>query len=418
MESVSTYPISFPNLGIEWNPPVNLEIPFLKGVSFNLYGLIIALGLILAVVYGLKRRRQFGLLENDLLDGVLCIVPFAIICTRLFYCIFKWDQYKEDPISMLYIWKGGLAIYGGVIGAAIGIIVFCLIKKIRMGAVFDITALGFMIGQSVGRWGNFFNREAFGSYSNNLFAMRIHESYLEAPEKISTVWEKNRSVLEFAAAKGGYAEFIQVHPTFLYESAWNLVGFALLHFLSKKRKYDGQIALGYVAWYGLGRTFIEGYRMDSLYLGDFRVSQLLAALTCIIATTILVINMFRYHDPEKLYVHTVQKELDVEAVKKEIEKKKSDKFLKKLMKKSTEELDEEIDALKQELAELEETECEEDGEAAEEAKEEKVCFFKKLFAKKESKVFEDILEQDEEEDEEETEESEVETEEETAESEE
>lgn len=373
MENVTYYPISFPNLGIEWNPPVNIEIPFLKGVSFNLYGLIIALGLVLAVIYGLRRRKQFGLLENDLLDGVLCIVPFAIICTRLFYCAFKWSEYKDNPISILYIWKGGLAIYGGVIGAAIGIIVFCLIKKIRTGAVFDLTALGFMIGQAVGRWGNFFNREAFGSYSNNLFAMRIHESYLETPEKVSAVWEKNQNVLEHAASIGKYSDYIQVHPTFLYESVWNLVGFALLHFLSKKRKYDGQIALGYVAWYGLGRTFIEGYRMDSLYWGDFRVSQLLAALTCIIATTILVINMFRYHDPEKLYVNTVKQAFVKEDLKKKIEKAKSDKFLKKLMgKKPTEEEENALEALKKELEELDnaQTSPAEETEETEEATEE------------------------------------------------
>jgi len=294
-------PISFPKLGIKLDPPINFDIPFLKGFSINLYALAIAAGLILAVIYGLKRRRQFGIKENDMLDGVLFIVPFAIICARLYYCIFEWDAYKTNPISMLYIWKGGLAIYGGVIGAAIGIVALCLIKKIRMGAVFDITALGFMIGQSVGRWGNFFNREAFGSYCNNIFAMQIEKHHLSIPDKITTQFQEKWDVLTSQATAGGYEGFIQVHPTFLYESLWNLAGFIALHFLSKKRKYDGQIALAYVAWYGLGRTFIEGYRMDSLYLGNFRVSQLLAAATCFIAVAVLVWQAFRYHDPKKLY---------------------------------------------------------------------------------------------------------------------
>jgi len=306
-------PISFPKLGIRWDPPINFEIPFLKGFAINLYGLIIALGLILAVIYGLKRRKQFGLKENDILDGVLCIVPFAIICARLYYCAFEWDSYKTNPISILYIWKGGLAIYGGVIGAALGIVALCLIKKIRMGAVFDITALGFMIGQAVGRWGNFFNREAFGSYCNNFLAMRIEESHLSIPKKITAQFEANRAELLNQATAGGYEGFIQVHPTFLYESVWNLAGFVALHFLSKKRKYDGQIALAYVAWYGLGRTFIEGFRMDSLYWGSFRVSQLLAAATCFVAVALLVWQAFRYHDPKKLYAVEVADALEEEA---------------------------------------------------------------------------------------------------------
>ena len=269
--------ISFPSLGIELDPPRGFQ---LFGLDIRFYGIIIAIGLLLAVIYGLKRRKQFGLKEDDILDGVLGIVPFAIICARAYYCIFSWDEFAAKPISVLYIWQGGLAIYGGVIGAVIGVVVFCLIKKIRLGAVLDLVALGFLIGQCIGRWGNFFNREAFGAETEGFFRMGLYDYVAE--------------------------KFTYFHPTFLYESLWNLVGFIGLHFLSKKRQYDGQVALGYAAWYGLGRTLIEGLRMDSLYLGPFRVSQLLAAISCFAAATALVVLAFRKHDRNKLFVHVME----------------------------------------------------------------------------------------------------------------
>ncbi len=266
--------ISFPLLGLEWNPARALE---LGPLSIRLYGVMIALGLMLAVLYACKRSREFGLKSDDLTDGVLFIVPFAVICARLYYCVFEWDRYASDPITILYIWKGGLAIYGGVIGAAVAIPLFARIKKVKVGAVLDVTSLGFLIGQCLGRWGNFFNREAFGAETDSLFRMGLLH-------------------------RNGTTYY--VHPTFLYESLWNLCGFVLLHFLSKKRKYDGQIALGYLAWYGLGRTFIEGLRQDSLYWGNFRVSQLLAAITCFAAVAVLLYMAF-FHDskPEDLQVN-------------------------------------------------------------------------------------------------------------------
>lgn len=266
--------ISFPALGLELDPPRGFQ---LFGFDIRFYGIIIAAGLLLAVLYGLKRSKQFGLKEDDILDGVLGIVPLSIICARLYYCAFSWDTFKDDPISILYIWQGGIAIYGAVIGAVLGVLLLCLIKKLRLGAVLDIMALGFLIGQSVGRWGNFFNREAFGAETESFFRMGL-----------------------FNTVSQSYQYF---HPTFLYESVWNIVGFVALHFISKKRRYDGQIALGYVAWYGLGRTFIEGLRMDSLMLGDFRVSQLLAAVSCFAAAAALVLLAFKKHDPAKLYAN-------------------------------------------------------------------------------------------------------------------
>ena len=272
--------ISFPSLGFSCNPDRSFSIGSLE---IHWYGVLIAIGLLLAVAYGCARCRKFGLYQNDILDGVLCIVPVAVICARLYYCVFKWENYADNPVSILYIWEGGLAIYGGVIGAAIGIVVYALIKKekVRLTAALDLTALGFLIGQCVGRWGNFMNREAFGGETDSFFRMGLLNELT--------------------------GEVTYHHPTFLYESLWNLCGFVILHFLSKRRKYDGQIALSYVAWYGLGRAMIEGLRTDSLYWGPFRVSQVLAGISCLAAVAVLVIMAIRKPDPEKLFVNVVAK---------------------------------------------------------------------------------------------------------------
>ena len=266
--------ISFPIFGLEIDPPRSFSIGPLE---IRMYGLIIACGLLLAVWYGSKRCKEFGLKFDDLLDGVLWVTPFALICARLYYCAFEWDRYAADPISVLYIWQGGLAIYGGVIGAIIGAAVFTKVKKIKLTAALDLVSLGFLIGQSIGRWGNFCNREAFGAATDSIFRMGLYNQYTGA-------WE-------------------YYHPTYLYESLWNAVGFVLLHFASKHRKYDGQTALMYVAWYGLGRAFIEGLRVDSLWWGPFRVSQLLAAISCAAAVAVLVWQHFRKHDEKDLFVN-------------------------------------------------------------------------------------------------------------------
>ena len=268
--------ISIPSLGIEVDPARTIS---LGPLSIHFYGLIIAVGLILAVLYGCRRCKQFGISEDDLTDGVLWVTPFAILCARAYYCIFSWSEFADDPISVLYIWNGGLAIYGGVLGAAIGVAVFARVKKMKLSALLDLVALGFLIGQAIGRWGNFFNREAFGAATDSFLRMGLLN-------KFTGSWE-------------------YYHPTFFYESVWNAAGFVLLHFLSKKRRYDGQIALGYAAWYGLGRAFIEGLRMDSLYWGPFRVSQLLAAVSCFAAVAVLLWQLFKPHDPEKLFVNQV-----------------------------------------------------------------------------------------------------------------
>ena len=268
--------ISFPSLGIEVNPIRSIS---LGSLNIYLYGVIIALGLLLAVLYACKRSKEFGLKEDDILDGVLWVTPFAIICARIYYVAFSWSEYAANPISVFYIWNGGIAIYGGVLGAIVGVLAICKYKKVKVATVLDIVLLGFLIGQSVGRWGNFVNREAFGAATDSFLRMGLFNTRTNA-------WE-------------------YYHPTFLYESLWNLCGFVLLHHLSKKRQYDGQIALGYAAWYGFGRTWIEGLRVDSLYWGPFRVSQWLAALSCVAAVCVLLYRNLKVQDPAKLYVNQV-----------------------------------------------------------------------------------------------------------------
>lgn len=269
--------ISFPGLGIDIDPVRQFS---LGPLTIHMYGIVIAFGLVLAVIYAMRRAPKFGLTEDHVLDGVLWVTPFAILCARAYYCAFSWELYADNPISVLYIWQGGIAIYGGVLGAVLGIMVFCKIKKLSLGATLDLVLLGFLIGQSIGRWGNFFNREAFGAETESFLRMGLFDTTTGA--------------------------VVYHHPTFLYESVWNALGFVVLHFLSKKREYDGQIALGYAFWYGLGRFFIEGLRTDSLYVPGtaIRVSQLLAAISCLTAAAVLV--YFLLKPPAKpLFVNRV-----------------------------------------------------------------------------------------------------------------
>ena len=247
------------------------------GLSIHYYGILIALGVLLGVLLAARRQKRLNLPPETGLDLALICLPVAVVCARAYYVIFSWQDYAANPISVLYIWEGGLAIYGGVLGAVVGVAVFCRVKKIRFTTVIDLVLLGFLIGQSMGRWGNFFNREAFGAATDSFFRMGLYNT-------VTNAWE-------------------YYHPTFLYESVWNLTGLAILHFLSKKRKYDGQVALGYAFWYGLGRTMIEGLRVDSLYWGPFRVSQMLAVLSCVTAAAVLIWQSFRPQDPAKLYVN-------------------------------------------------------------------------------------------------------------------
>lgn len=257
--------VSFPGLGLEFN--INNVAFYIGSKPIYWYGVIIMVGVILAVVYASKRADQFGVRADDVLDLVLFMLPIGIICARLYYVAFEWEQYKDNPLDIIATWHGGLAIYGGLIGGIVTIIVFSRVKKIDMMDLFDLIAGAVPIGQSIGRWGNFINCEAYGGLTSAPWRMVIGKG------------------LDEAGAMGN-------HPTFFYESAWNAIGVLLLYLYSKKRKYRGEILLLYLGWYGLGRFFIEGLRTDSLYLWgtDIRVSQVVALISIIIGFGGLVLN--------------------------------------------------------------------------------------------------------------------------------
>ena len=270
--------ISFPMLG-DWSidPPYSFN---LFGLEIYFYGVIIALGFILAALYCAKRAKEFGLSSDELYELVIWLIPTCIIGARLYYVLFKLDYFIANPDRIFALRDGGLAIYGGIIAGIIVGIIWCRAKRIRVFAVADLTAFGLLIGQSVGRWGNFINREAFGAQTEVFCRMGL-------------------TVPGF--------ETLYVHPTFLYESLWNLLGLIVLHIWSKKgkRKYDGQVFWLYILWYGLGRAWIEGLRTDSLYIGstDIRVSQLLAIVSAVVSLAILIINARKQHNPEDMFVN-------------------------------------------------------------------------------------------------------------------
>ena len=290
-------PIIFPGLGIEIDPPKGFS---LFGLDFEVkfYGVIIAFGLLLAVLYAMKRSKEFGLTSDNILDVALVGVPCAIIGARLYHVIL----YGTPVNQWLNIREGGLAIYGGVIGAVLGFGIFSLTSKERRSRFLpsaDVAGLGLLIGQSIGRWGNFFNREAFGDYCDNILAMRLPEKCLAGLEEGPALQQLRQMAIE-----GGYEGFVQVHPTFLYESLWNAAGLVLLHFLSKKRRFDGQVFLYYLAWYGLGRFFIEQMRTDALMSGSFRTSQVVALVSFVVSVAIIVITLgFKKPDPANMLVN-------------------------------------------------------------------------------------------------------------------
>ncbi|MGI6014238.1 MAG: prolipoprotein diacylglyceryl transferase [Oscillospiraceae bacterium] len=250
--------ISFPSLG-NWtiNPPDTFQV---FGFTVHWYGVIIACGFLLAVLYCCHIcQPRLGINPDTVIDVLLFAVPIGILCARAYYVIFHFDLYADNLISVFYIRNGGLAIYGGIIGSLLTAFIFCKIRKLSPGALFDLGAMGLLIGQSIGRWGNFINREAFGT-----------SAHVET-------WFLRMGLTDLSTGVTTY-----VHPTFLYESVWNAIGFLFLHQFVKrgKRRYDGQVFLLYLAWYGLGRIWIEGLRTDSLYLFNtgIRVSQLLSIL--------------------------------------------------------------------------------------------------------------------------------------------
>lgn len=282
--------VTFPGLGLSFTMD---RVAFtVLGHPVYWYGIIIAAGFLLAVIFCYRLAPRFGIRPDDLIDLLFFAVPLAIIGARLYYVIFYLDLYRKtdgslDFAEMVRIWDGGLAIYGGIIAGVLTLLVFCKVRKIKFLAFADLGVYGLLIGQCIGRWGNFMNVEAYGGQTTLPWRMGI-DAY------VNGIWTH-----------------MEVHPTFLYESLWNLLGLFVLIWMEKRwRRFDGQIFLSYLVWYGLGRSIIEGMRTDSLYFfgTSIRVSQMLGIGSALIAGAILLWQFTRKnHNPADLYVNEKEK---------------------------------------------------------------------------------------------------------------
>ncbi len=267
--------IEFPRLGLHFNiDPVAFCI---GGKNIYWYGIIIAIGFAVAVVAAVYLAKKNNLSPDLIYDMVIFGTPSAIVCARLYYVAFEWKDYVSDPAEIIKIWHGGIAIYGAIIGAVVSTFVYCRVKKLNLPLVFDIGGVGLVIGQIFGRWGNFVNQEAFGTNTTSVFGMTGNVI---------------KSTLTQMAAGGINVDpSVPVHPTFFYESCWNVLVLAVMAAVFRKKKFDGQVFLTYIVLYGLGRFFIEGLRTDSLYIGQIRISQLVAAVTFFVAAAVLVYKL-------------------------------------------------------------------------------------------------------------------------------
>ena len=290
MHIMTDSPIRFPGLFGDWEFTASSTAFHIGGKAIYWYGILIALGVVLALWFCMTQKEKYGITEDDLLDAVLWGIPLSIVGARLYYVIFYLDLFKNADGSFdwggaVAIWDGGLAIYGAVIAAFLVGLVLCKKKGMKLGALTDLIVMGFLIGQAVGRWGNFMNREAFGT-------------------ETTMPWR-----MELTTTMG---TSVAVHPTFLYESLWNVVGLLLLVFIvARARRFDGENTWFYFLWYGLGRFWIEGLRTDSLYLFNWtiggqpiRVSQALSLVMVLVSAFMLLYNLKLHpHKPEELYVN-------------------------------------------------------------------------------------------------------------------
>lgn len=291
MQALKSMPVSFPGLFGDWEftlDPVAIDI----GHGIYWYGIILAFAMLSGLFLAMKQAKHYGLTEDHLMDMILWAVPGCIIGARIYYVVFYLDLYRNADGSldwgrMVAIWDGGIAIYGAVIAAVLVVVAYSRHKNISTGALLDAGSLGLILGQIIGRWANFVNREAFGGVTDLPWRMRVWTS-------------------EF--------QYVEVHPTFFYESMWNLVGLLLLLFVvSKSRRFDGENACFYFLWYGIGRFWIEGLREDSLYLFDWtimgqpiRVSQALSLVLVIGAVSVMIYQIcFKKATSDGLWVNRV-----------------------------------------------------------------------------------------------------------------
>lgn len=263
--------ISFPRLGLEFT--VSRTAFSIGSFSVYWYGLIIVLGIVIAILYGTNEIKKSAVDSDDFYNMLVIAVPAAIVGARLYYVMFRLEMYTSAPLSVFDIRSGGLAVYGGIIAAIIVIFIYCSVKKIKAGSVLDILAIGLLIGQCIGRWGNLINGEAFGETTTLPWAM--------------TIISDGKTVAE------------NVHPTFFYESVWNFIGIFILLAYKKRKVYEGELFCGYMVWYGIGRVIIEGMRSDSLYVGGIRVSQLVSLCALVLGAVLIIYNRIKLKKAEQ-----------------------------------------------------------------------------------------------------------------------
>lgn len=277
--------INFPHLGI-YLEHVGKSISVF-GFDIAYYGIIIGCSILLGLYLAQREAKRTGQNPDTYTDMVIYAIIVSVICARAYYVIFSWDHYKDNLLSIFNLRQGGLAIYGGIIGAVATVYVYSRVKKLSFPLLLDTACIGLVAGQILGRWGNFFNREAFGGYTDSLFAMQLPVSAVRVNEITEEMWAHVQVI--------GGAQFIQVHPTFLYESIWNLGVLCFLYWYRDRKKFRGELFLTYVLGYGLGRVWIEGLRTDQLQIGStgIPVSQLLAGVLILVSLFLIIMGRRR-----------------------------------------------------------------------------------------------------------------------------
>lgn len=272
--------IRFPHLGI-YLPNIGKTISVF-GVDIAYYGITIAIAMIVGISIALHEAKRTGQNQDTYLDLLMLTMLTSVLGARIYYVIFSWDNYKDNLSEILNIRNGGLAIYGGIIAGVITVFIYSKIKKMKFLQIADTVCMGLAAGQIIGRWGNFFNREAFGEYTNNLLAMQLPVSAVRENEITSAMWNHVVTI--------GGVEYIQVHPTFLYEGLWNFMVLLFLFWFRKRKKFEGELFFCYLAGYGVGRFWIESLRTDQLLLPGIHVpvSQMLSAVLVIVSLSVII----------------------------------------------------------------------------------------------------------------------------------
>lgn len=272
--------IRFPHLGI-YLPNVGKTISVF-GVDIAYYGITIAIAMIVGISIALHEAKRTGQNQDTYLDLLMLTMLTSVVGARIYYVIFSWSNYKDNLGEILNIRNGGLAIYGGIIAGVITVFVYSKITKMKFLQIADTVCMGLAAGQIIGRWGNFFNREAFGEYTNNLLAMQLPVSAVRKNEITSAMWNHVVTI--------GGVEYIQVHPTFLYEGLWNFMVLLFLFWFRKRKKFEGELFFCYLAGYGVGRFWIESLRTDQLLLPGIHVpvSQMLSAVLVIVSLSVII----------------------------------------------------------------------------------------------------------------------------------